>query len=165
MNAALALAYADAAPLRYAVAMIRVTDAIRLAESELEFRYVTASGPGGQNVNRVAAAAHLRFDAANSPSLPDAVKRRLRSVAGRRLASDGTIVIKAQRYRSQERNRDDAVERLVSLLRRSAEPPAPLLFQPTRPPQAAEERRLEEKRRRGGAKKARSPIPDDEDEA
>lgn len=163
MNAALSSACADAAPLRYAVAMIRVTNAIRLAESELEFRYVTASGPGGQNVNRVAAAAHLRFDAANSPSLPDTVKRRLRSVAGRRLASDGTIVIKAQRYRSQERNRDDAVERLVSLLRRSAEPPAPR--RPTRPSQAAAERRLDEKRRRGGAKKARSPVSDDEDEA
>ncbi len=142
--------------------MIRVTDAISLAERELEFRYVTSAGPGGQNVNRVATAAHLHFDAANSPSLPDDVKRRLRSVAGRRLTPSGTLVIKAQRYRSQERNRDDAVERLANLLRRAAEPPSPR--RPTRPSEAAESRRLEEKRRRSGAKKARSLAPDDEDE-
>ena len=142
--------------------MIRVTDAISLAEHELEFHYVASAGPGGQNVNRVATAAHLRFDAANSPSLPDDVKRRLRSVAGRRLTPSGTLVIKAQRYRSQERNRDDALERLTSLLRRAAEPPNSR--RPTRPSQAAETRRLEEKRRRGGVKKARSPAPDEEEE-
>ena len=142
--------------------MIRVTDAISLAEHELEFHYVASAGPGGQNVNRVATAAHLRFDAANSPSLPDDVKRRLRSVAGRRLTPSGTLVIKAQRYRSQERNRDDALERLTSLLRRAAE--LPNSRRPTRPSQAAETRRLEEKRRRGGVKKARSPAPDEEEE-
>lgn len=142
--------------------MIYVTDAIRLAEHELEFHYVASAGPGGQNVNRVATAAHLRFDAANSPSLPDDVKRRLRSVAGRRLTPSGTLVIKAQRYRSQERNRDDAVERLTSLLRRAAEPTNSR--RPTRPSQAAEARRLDEKRRRGGVKKTRAPAPDEDDE-
>lgn len=142
--------------------MIYVTDAIRLAEHELEFHYVASAGPGGQNVNRVATAAHLRFDAANSPSLPDDVKRRLRSVAGRRLTPSGTLVIKAQRYRSQERNRDDAVERLTSLLRRAAEPPNSR--RATRPSQAAEARRLDEKRRRGGVKKTRAPSPDEDDE-
>lgn len=142
--------------------MIYVTDAIRLAEHELEFHYVASAGPGGQNVNRVATAAHLRFDAANSPSLPDDVKRRLRSVAGRRLTPSGTLVIKAQRYRSQERNRDDAVERLTSLLLRAAEPPNSR--RPTRPSQAAEARRLDEKRRRGGVKKTRAPSPDEDDE-
>ncbi len=134
--------------------MIPITDDIHLAEHELEFHYVTSAGPGGQNVNKVATAAHLHFDAAASPSLPDEVKRRLRSAAGRRLSANGVLIIKAQRYRSQERNRDDAVERLVSILRNAAAPPR--ARRPTRPSQASVEQRLAEKRRRGSRKQSRS---------
>lgn len=136
--------------------MIYVTDDISLAEHELEIRYVTAAGPGGQNVNRVATAAHLQFDAASSPSLPEEVKLRLRRAAGRRLSSSGVLVIKAQRYRSQERNRDDAVERLVSILRRAAAPPRER--RDTRPTQASVEQRLKEKRRRGSRKQSRASV-------
>ena len=142
--------------------MIPITDAISLAEHELEFHYVTSAGPGGQNVNRVATAAHLQFDAVSSPSLPDEVKRRLRSVAGRRLTPNGVLVIKAQRYRSQERNRDDAVERLVSILRNAAVPPRQR--RATRPSQASVEQRLAEKRRRGSRKQKRSSVDGDDEE-
>ncbi len=135
--------------------MIPITDDIHLAEHELEFHYVTSAGPGGQNVNKVATAAHLHFDAAASPSLPDEVKRRLRSAAGRRLSANGVLIIKAQRYRSQERNRDDAVERLVSILRNAAAAP-PRARRATRPSQASVEQRLAEKRRRGSRKQSRS---------
>lgn len=134
--------------------MIPITDNIHLAEHELEFHYVTSAGPGGQNVNKVATAAHLHFDAASSPSLPDEVKRRLRSAAGRRLTPNGVLIIKAQRYRSQERNRDDAVERLVAILRNAAMPPR--ARRSTRPSQASVEQRLAEKRLRGSRKQSRS---------
>ena len=134
--------------------MIPITDNIHLAEHELEFRYVTSAGPGGQNVNKVATAAHLHFDAVSSPSLPDEVKRRLRSAAGRRLTPNGVLIIKAQRYRSQERNRDDAVERLVAILRNAAAPPRQR--RSTRPSQASVEQRLAEKRLRGSRKQSRS---------
>ena len=134
--------------------MIPITDNIHLAEHELEFRYVTSAGPGGQNVNKVATAAHLHFDAVSSPSLPDEVKRRLRSAAGRRLTPNGVLIIKAQRYRSQERNRDDAVERLVAILRNAAMPPR--ARRSTRPSQASVEQRLAEKRLRGSRKQSRS---------
>ncbi|MDE2838028.1 MAG: alternative ribosome rescue aminoacyl-tRNA hydrolase ArfB [Chloroflexota bacterium] len=136
--------------------MIPVTDDISLAEHELEFHYVTSAGPGGQNVNKVATAAHLHFNAAASPSLPEDVKRRLRSAAGRRLTPEGVLVIKAQRYRSQERNRDDAVERLLSILRTAAVPPRQR--RTTRPSQASVEQRLAEKRRRGTRKQSRSSL-------
>ena len=141
--------------------MIRITDSISLGENELEFRYVTSAGPGGQNVNRVATAAHLHFDAASSPSLPDDVKRRLRSVAGRRLSADGVLIIKAQRYRSQERNRDDAVERLVGILQRAAVPARER--RSTRPSQSSVEQRLEEKRRRANRKQSRLSVDDEEE--
>ncbi|MYK33904.1 MAG: aminoacyl-tRNA hydrolase [Chloroflexi bacterium] len=136
--------------------MIPITDTIHLAEHELEFHYVTSAGPGGQNVNKVATSAHLHFDAASSPSLPDDVKRRLRSAAGRRLSPNGVLIIKAQRYRSQERNRDDAVERLVTILRNAAVPPR--ARRATRPSQASVEQRLAEKRRRGSRKQSRSSV-------
>ena len=141
--------------------MIRITDSISLGENELEFRYVTSAGPGGQNVNRVATAAHLHFDAASSPSLPDDVKRRLRSVAGRRLSADGVLIIKAQRYRSQERNRDDAIERLVGILQRAAVPARER--RATRPSQSSVEQRLEEKRRRANRKQSRLSVDDEEE--
>ena len=141
--------------------MIYVTDDIRLAEHELEFRYVASSGPGGQNVNKTATAAHLHFDTVSS-ALPDEVKRRLRSVAGNRLTSDGVLIIKAQRYRSQDQNRKDAVDRLVSILRRAAAPPRPR--RSTRPTAQSVQQRLEEKRQRSRIKQSRAPGDDDNDQ-
>ena len=141
--------------------MIRVSDAIELSEREVEIAYASASGPGGQNVNRVATAAHLRFDAAGSPSLPDDVKRRLRSVAGKRLTSDGVLIIKAQRFRTRERNREDALDRLVRLIARAEH--GPRSRRPTEPTPGSVERRLEEKRRRGRTKRSRGGEVEEED--
>jgi ribosome-associated protein len=139
--------------------MIRVTSGLTIDEAELEFDFVTASGPGGQNVNKVASAAQLRFDAANSPSLTPPQRERLARLAGRRMTRDGIIVIQAQRFRSQEQNRRDAVERLVELLREAAFPPR--ARRKTRPTLASKERRLTEKRRRGTQKSNRRPSLDD----
>jgi len=139
--------------------MIRVTPAIGIDESELEFHFVTSQGPGGQNVNRVATAALLRFDAAHSPGLSDGVRARLRKMAGRRMHADGILAIRAQRFRSQERNREDAIERLVVLIRRSAG--APRSRKPTTPGRALIERRLQAKHRRSQAKQRRTVGSDD----
>jgi ribosome-associated protein len=133
--------------------MIRITSAIVIQEGELHFDFVTASGPGGQNVNKVASAAQLRFDASASATLTEAVRRRLAVLAGRRMTRDGVIVIHAQRFRSQEQNRRDAIERLVGLLREAATPPA--FRRKTRQPRAATERRLEGKRHTAARKKDR----------
>jgi ribosome-associated protein len=133
--------------------MIDITPAIRLHEDELRFQFKLASGPGGQNVNKVATAAELRFDVARSPSLPEAVRARLLILAGSRATHDGELLITARRFRSQERNRQDAIERLIALIRKAAEPPKPRLK--TRPSRAARERRLEEKRRLGEKKQTR----------
>ena len=140
--------------------MIRVTDALWLGESEVEFSFFTSSGPGGQHVNKVATAVQLRFDAARSPSVPDDVRTRLRSLAGRRMSSDGVVVIKAQRYRSQDRNRADALERLVSLIRSAAEPRRPR--RETAPTVASVRRRLDAKARVGRTKQLRRPIGPEE---
>ena len=120
---------------------------------------IRASGPGGQNVNKVASAAQLRFDLRGSPSLPEAVKARLVRLAGNRLTQDGVIVITARRFRSQERNRADARERLVALIRRAAEPPTP---QDTAERRARREERLRRLSRRGVLKGRRRPPSDDE---
>jgi len=141
--------------------MIRITAEIVLDEGEVHFDFVRASGPGGQNVNKVATAAQLRFDAARSPSLPDDVRRRLMGLAGRRLTEQGVIVIEARRYRSQERNRQDALERLVALVRRAATPPK--RRRKTRPSGASRRRRLEEKRRRAEVKRRRGPVSPSQD--
>jgi len=133
--------------------MIRITPAIALDESEIEESFVRASGPGGQNVNKVATAVQLRFDARRSPSLPDPVKVRLERLAGRRLNQDGVIVITAQRFRTQERNRADALERLAQLIRRATVTPKPR--RPTRPTLASMEKRLATKQRRGTTKQLR----------
>ena len=140
--------------------MIRVTDTLWLGESEVEFSFFTSSGPGGQHVNKVATAVQLRFDAARSPSIADAVRTRLRSLAGRRMNAAGVIVIKAQRYRSQDRNRADALERLVGLSRRAAEPGR--ARRPTAPSAASVRRRLEAKARQARTKQLRGPIGPEE---
>lgn len=133
--------------------MIHVTPTLSLREDELQFQFKLASGPGGQNVNKVATAAELRFDVARSPSLPEAVRARLLILAGSRVTQDGELLITARRFRSQERNRQDAIDRLIALIRKAAEPPKPRLK--TRPSRAARERRLEEKRRLGEKKQTR----------
>ncbi len=130
-----------------------VGSGIAIQEEELAFEFVRASGPGGQNVNKVATAVKLYFDVERSPALPLPVKRRLRQLAGRRLSRAGVLVIDARRFRTQEANRQDALERLLALLRQAAVAPKPR--RPTRPSAAARARRLEAKRRRGIVKQSR----------
>jgi ribosome-associated protein len=137
--------------------MIPVTANIALDEREIGESFVRASGPGGQNVNKVASAVQLRFDARRSPSLPPEVRARLERLAGSRLTRDGVIVITAQRHRAQARNREDALERLLDLVRRAAQPP--LKRRPTKPTLAARERRIEGKKRRAGVKRLRRKKP------
>jgi ribosome-associated protein len=140
--------------------MIQVTETIALDEEEIEESFIRASGPGGQNVNKVASAVQLRFDARHSHSLPQPVRQRLEKLAGNRLTQDGVLVITAQRFRSQERNRQDALERLLGLIRRAMAPPRPR--RPTRPSAAARERRLADKARRSRLKRVRKAMPDEE---
>lgn len=137
--------------------MIPVTPQIALDESELHESFVRASGPGGQNVNKVSTAVELRFDAARSPNLPEAVKARLPALAGRRMTQDGVIVIEAQRFRTRERNREDALERLVALIR--AATVMPKARRPTKPTRGSQERRLASKERRGRVKSLRGDRP------
>jgi ribosome-associated protein len=138
--------------------LIRVDGIISIGESELEERFIRASGPGGQNVNKLASAVQLRFDARRSPSLPDAVRLRLERLAGRRLTNDGVVVITAQRHRTQERNRQDALDRLIELIRRAAVAPTPR--KASKPSAAARERRLQSKKRRGSLKGLRQEKPE-----
>jgi len=137
--------------------MVRVTPSIAIGEREIKEVFVRASGPGGQNVNKVSTAVQLRFDVLQSPSLPEEVKKRLVLLGGRRVTSDGVLVIEAKRFRTQERNRQDARDRLVELLRKAAT--RCKVRRPTRPTAGSRERRLEGKRRRAQVKRMRS-IPD-----
>jgi ribosome-associated protein len=140
------------------MAALYVTPQIAIGEDELEERFVLASGPGGQNVNKVATAVQLRFDVARSPSLREDVRRRLMALAGRRLTQEGVLVLVARGHRSQERNREDARERLADLIRRAATPPRPRLA--TRPTLASKKRRLEGKAARSQVKRERTRPSD-----
>jgi ribosome-associated protein len=137
--------------------MIRITDEIAIEDGEIAETFVRASGPGGQNVNKLATAAQLRFDVRHSPSLPPDVRVRLARLAGSRLTQGGVLVIIAQRFRTQERNREDARERLFELIRQAAVRPKPR--RPTRPTAASRERRIESKKRRAGVKRLRTARP------
>jgi len=136
---------------------LSIAPGVRIEESELEENFIRSSGPGGQNVNKVATAVQLRFDAANSPNLPERVRERTIALAGQRATKDGVIVIEASRFRTQEQNRADARARLVALVAKAAEPP-PKPRKKTRPSKGAVERRLKEKSGRAGIKKMRGKV-------
>lgn len=136
--------------------MIQVTGGIAIDESEIHEEFIRSSGPGGQNVNKVATAVQLRFDVANSASLPDDVRRRLVSLAGKRITEAGVLTIEARRFRTQGANRKDALERLVELVRKAAQPPQ--VRRATRPTRASKARRLETKHRRAETKRLRGPT-------
>ena len=139
--------------------MIEITPEIQLNENELQFDFIRSSGPGGQNVNKVASAVQLKFDVINSPSLQPVVKERLIKLAGKRMTTDGILVIEAKRYRTQEQNRSDAIQRLVVLIGKALEEPKDRIK--TKPSRAAKAARLTEKKARSSVKKSRKITPHD----
>jgi ribosome-associated protein len=138
--------------------MIRVADTIPIDEKEIHQQFIRASGPGGQNVNKVSTAVQLRFDGARSNSLPEDVRERLTRLAGKRMTQEGYLIIDARRFRTQEQNRQDAVARLVGLIRQAAQ--SPKIRKRTKPTLASKERRLESKHRRAKVKHLRRAEPE-----
>jgi len=141
--------------------MISVTPLIAIDEDEITLDFIRASGPGGQNVNKVATAVQLRFDVKHSPNLPDDVRARLVSLGGRRITDEGILIIEAKRFRTQDRNRQDALDRLMALVRKAAERPKPRIK--TKPSTASKKRKLEAKRHRSRIKQMRRPVGRDND--
>ena len=141
--------------------MLAITPTISIDEAELEETFIRTSGPGGQNVNKVATAVQLRFDVRTSPSLPDDVRERLLRLAGKQATDAGVLIITASQFRTQARNRQDALDRLVSLIRAAAHPPPPR--RPTRPTAASQQQRVERKRRRAGIKRQRGSVRSSDD--
>ncbi|MEQ1518526.1 MAG: alternative ribosome rescue aminoacyl-tRNA hydrolase ArfB [Usitatibacteraceae bacterium] len=139
--------------------MIRITDHLGLDDAELSEQFIRASGPGGQNVNKVSSAVELRFDVERSPSLSEPIKLRLMRIAGSRMTKDGVLVIRADRHRTQEMNRADARQRLVEMVREAAIPPKPRIK--TKPTRASKVRRVDAKKRRADVKRGRGRISSD----
>jgi ribosome-associated protein len=136
--------------------MIEISNKISIDDSEIELEFVRASGPGGQNVNKVSSSAQLRFDVKNSPSLPEEVRERLIKLAGNRITNEGVLVIEARQFRTQEENRKDALDRLAALVRQAAKKPK--VRRPTKPSAEARRKRLEAKRQRGELKRMRGRV-------
>jgi ribosome-associated protein len=141
--------------------MIRITETIQIDSAQIREKFIRASGPGGQNVNKVATAVQLRFDVKKSSDLPEDVRARLLKIGGQRITQRGVLVIDARRYRTRQRNRQDAQDRLIALIRRAATKPKPR--RKTRPTLASKERRLDAKKRRGRVKSLRAPVPPSQD--
>lgn len=139
--------------------MIEITSTLSIDESEIQLDFIRSSGPGGQNVNKVATGVQLRFNMDGSTTLPDEVKQRLRSIARNRITEEGVLIIEAKRFRTQEQNREDAVARLVALLFQATEKPKPR--KKTRPSAASQAERIEEKKHRGAIKRARRSAVQD----
>jgi len=136
--------------------MIYITSTIAINENEIKQEFIHASGHGGQNINKVSTAVQLRFNVGSSPSLPDDIRKRLVNLAGKKITEDGVLIIHAQRFRTQERNRQDAFDRLVTLIRKASEKPK--VRRETRPTLASKRRRLEAKHHRSKAKRMRLPA-------